>query len=193
MLCQNCHQKEATIHVQQIVDGHIHSIHLCSECAAKKHGEVPELGDFNLAEVLFDIAGKVAHAVKQPSDGQSEAAAPAESEEPASTCPRCGRTAQQFRKTGYLGCPECYRTFAPQISGMLKNLHRGERHLGKVPLSAGSQERKGRDSALLNREIERLRRELEEKIRQEAYEDAAVLRDRIQELSRKMRENGGEV
>jgi len=189
MLCQNCHQKEATIHVQQIVDGHIHSIHLCEECAAKKNGEVPELGNFNLAEVLFDIAGKVAHAVKQPSDGPAESA---EAEEPVSTCPRCGWTAQQFRKTGYLGCPECYRTFAPQISGMLKNLHRGERHLGKVPLSAGAQERKGRDSALLNREIERLRRELEEKIRQEAYEDAAVLRDRIQELSRKIRENGGE-
>ncbi|MBO4647521.1 MAG: UvrB/UvrC motif-containing protein [Lentisphaeria bacterium] len=194
MLCQNCHKKEATIHVQQIVDGHIHSIHLCEECAAKKNGEVPELQDFNLAEVLFDIAGKVAHAVKQPLEGpDGSAPAPADAEEPVSTCPSCGRTAQQFRKTGYLGCPECYKTFAPQISGMLKNLHRGERHLGKVPLSADAQERKGRDSALLNREIERLRRELEEKIRQEAYEDAAVLRDRIQELSRKMRENEGEA
>ena len=34
--------------------------------------------------------------------------------------------------------------------------------------------------------------ELEEKIRQEAYEDVAVLRDRIQELSRKIPDAGSE-
>ena len=60
MLCQNCHKNEATIHVQQIVDGKIQAFHLCEECAAEKGIQTPQLDDFNLAEVLFDIAGKVA-------------------------------------------------------------------------------------------------------------------------------------
>ena len=185
MLCQKCHQKEATIHVQQIVDGHVHASHLCAECAAKEGGG--ELEGFNLAEVLFDIAGKVANAAEQ-----SKGKAPAENTEEPAVCSACGWTAQQFRKTGCLGCPECYLTFAPQIAGMLKNLHRGECHLGKIPLSADSQERQGRETALLHREIDRLRQELDEKIRQEAYEDAAVLRDKIQELSRKIPDSGSE-
>ena len=187
MQCQNCHKNEATIHVQQIVDGKIQSYHLCEECAAKKGADDPELQGFNLAEVLFDIAGKVAHAAgehlpepeqKNDDDGSS------------SVCPECGWTLQQFRKTGYLGCPACYQAFAPLVSNLLKNMHRGEKHLGKIPLSAGAEQRKGHEKRLMNREVEQLRKELEEKIRQEEYEEAAVLRDRIQELNRKIQETG---
>ena len=184
MLCQNCHKNEATIHVQQIVDGHIQAYHLCGKCAAKNGEGVPELEGFNLAEVLFDIAGKVAGSVSSPAaekEGSDE-------ESPAG-CPGCGWTLQQFRKTGYLGCSECYHAFAPQVAGLLKNMHRGDRHQGKIPASAGTEQRRGHEIALLNREIESLRKELDEKIRNEEYEQAAVLRDRIQELNRKIRES----
>lgn len=182
MLCQNCHKNEATIHVQQIVNGHVQAFHLCEACA-KKHGDAAGEDGFNLAEVLFDIAGKVANA-----------AAPAEKEasEPETdlVCPQCGRTLQQFRKTAYLGCPGCYQAFAPLIEGMLKNMHRGDRHLGKIPGNAPPRQRKSHERMLLQREIGRLQSELEEKIRSEEYEAAAVLRDRIRELERKVRESG---
>ena len=68
MLCQNCHENEATIHVQQIVNGKIQVFHLCEKCAAKKGIEAPDLDDFNLAEMLFDIAGKVVKAEGKPND-----------------------------------------------------------------------------------------------------------------------------
>ena len=181
MLCQRCHKNEATIHVQKIEDGHIKSLHLCESCAAEHSADDSDLQGFNLAEVLFDIAGKVADAVSSDSSEENESVS-----DP--VCPDCGWSLQKFRKTGYLGCPACYQTFEPQITGMLKNIHRGDHHTGKIPLTADSDQKNGHESALLKREIERLRKEQEEKIRREEYEDAAVLRDRIQELENKIRD-----
>ena len=181
MLCQKCHKNEATIHVQKIEDGKVKSLHLCESCAAQHSVDAADLQGFNLAEVLFDIAGKVAKEINSGSEEETEPA----SEE---VCPHCGWSLEKFRKTGYLGCPECYQTFETQIDGMLKNIHRGDHHTGKIPVSACAGQKHGREEVLLKREIERLRKEQEEKIRREEYEDAAVLRDRIQELEQKIRE-----
>ena len=76
---------------------------------------------------------------------------------------------------------------------MLKSMHRGVKHFGKSPLSAGTEVRSGHERILLNRELEQIRNELEDKIRKEEYEDAAVLRDRIRELDRKIRESGESI
>ena len=181
MLCENCHKNEATIHVQEIVNGHIKSFHLCEACAAKKNGGSEDPDEFNLAEVLFDIAGKVA---KEINSGSEEESDPVIEE----ICPHCGWSLEKFRKTGYLGCPQCYQAFDTQIDGMLKNIHRGDHHIGKIPVSAGAGQKHSHEAVLLKREIERLRKEQEEKIRREEYEDAAVLRDRIQELEQKIRQ-----
>ena len=48
-------------------------------------------------------------------------------------CPRCGFTQADFKKSGRLGCPECYKTFAEGLEGLLKTMHKGTRHVGKVP------------------------------------------------------------
>ena len=183
MLCQKCHKNEATIHVQKIEDGHVKSLHLCQACASEHSMDDSGLQGFNLAEVLFDIAGKVADAVNSDSP-EEEASGPVS--EP--VCPHCGWTLQKFRKTGYLGCPACYQAFDAQISGMLKNIHRGDHHTGKIPVTAGSDQKHGHEAILLKRQIEQLRKEQEEKIRREEYEDAAVLRDKIQELEQKIRQ-----
>ena len=48
-------------------------------------------------------------------------------------CPRCGFTQADFKKSGRLGCPECYKTFAEGLAGLLKTMHKGTRHMGKAP------------------------------------------------------------
>ena len=50
-------------------------------------------------------------------------------------CPRCGFTQADFKKAGRLGCPECYQTFAEALEGLLKTMHKGTRHVGKIPVS----------------------------------------------------------
>lgn len=181
MLCQNCHKNEATVHIQKIVDGQVTSFHLCEACAAKKGADDPDLPELNLAEVLFDLAGKAAQAAsKTEKDDDPDTVI---------ACPDCGWSLDQLRKTGYMGCPGCYKTFGPLIGGMLKNMHRGDRHVGKIPLSSGPKAVKNRKIMMLQREIEQLRKDLEEKVRHEEYEEAAVLRDRIQSLERQLHGN----
>ena len=180
MLCQNCHENEATVHIQKIVDGQVTSFHLCEACAAKKGSDDPDLPELNLAEVLFDLAGKAVTAAAKPEKDEEQGII---------VCPECGWSLEQLRKTGYMGCPGCYETFGPLIHGMLKNMHRGDRHAGKIPLSAGPRAVKNRKIMMLQREIEQLRKDLDEKVRREEYEDAAVLRDRIQELERQLSGN----
>ena len=48
-------------------------------------------------------------------------------------CPHCGFSQADFKKSGRLGCPECYQTFAEGLAGLLKTMHKGTRHTGKAP------------------------------------------------------------
>ena len=45
----------------------------------------------------------------------------------------CGRTLEQFYKTGMLGCPKCYETFEKEIDATLDKIQHGPRHVGKKP------------------------------------------------------------
>lgn len=49
------------------------------------------------------------------------------------TCPQCGFSEADLRRTTSLGCPRCYETFEFQIWTMLPHLQAGEIHRGKVP------------------------------------------------------------
>jgi protein arginine kinase activator len=53
--------------------------------------------------------------------------------DPAKPCPNCGYTLAELRRTGRLGCAQCYGPFAPLLAPQLPLLHRGTRHHGKVP------------------------------------------------------------
>ncbi len=49
-------------------------------------------------------------------------------------CPQCGYTLKEYYKTGYLGCPECYRQFAAEIIPSLAKIQGGTTHVGKKPV-----------------------------------------------------------
>ena len=69
-------------------------------------------------------------------------------------CARCGATLQDFRETGRLGCPDCYRTFEAPLRDLLRRLHGSTHHLGeryaeREPATArgGGVDRARRDAA----------------------------------------------
>ncbi len=96
-------------------------------------------------------------------------------------CPGCGRHRKEFEASGRFGCPTCFETFADGLPRMLRRMHRGGEHLGKIPSFALSAD------LLVQRRAAALR-EMELAIRTERYEDAAVLRDRISWLDGKIDE-----
>jgi protein arginine kinase activator len=92
------------------------------------------------------------------------------------SCPRCGCTFRQFRKTGRLGCAHCYSTFEQEMSTLLRKIHGSNEHVGitqEEAIGPLSEE----EAHLLT-----LRRQLRQAVEREEYERAAELRDAITQL-----------
>lgn len=92
-------------------------------------------------------------------------------------CDVCGLTYGRFKETGRFGCGNCYKVFGERLNPLFKKVHGNTSHTGKIPNRAG-----GRIKVL--REIERLKQQLNEAIRNEEYEKAAALRDQIREINK---------
>jgi protein arginine kinase activator len=160
MLCMLCQKKEARVHLTDVRDGKIKKVDLCEDCAKAKNIEDP--AGFALADLLLGL-------------GASEELAAAAAEGTVLACPNCGFTQADFKKTGRLGCPACYETFKDGLLGILKTMHKGTRHSGKVPRGLAV----GRE---IQDRIKSLQRSLDEAVAVEDYELAARLRDEIKAL-----------
>ncbi len=91
------------------------------------------------------------------------------------TCPKCGRSYQNFRKSGRLGCSECYETFLSPISVTLKQIHGTTAHTGKIPSHCA-------DELKRKKRYEQLKKDLSKAVSQEDYETAAKLHKELKSL-----------
>jgi protein arginine kinase activator len=159
MRCDNCGKKEAAIHLTQIVNNEMSTYHLCESCAAEKGLEG---GTASASAPLADFIAQMGKAVA-PVSG-------------AGTCPSCGLTIADFKRTGRLGCDRCWTVFDSSLRGLVRKLHGGTQHVGKVYLSA--------DPSELDRtaRVASLRRSLQRAVEEEDFERAAALRDQIRRL-----------
>lgn len=164
MLCSICKEKPATVHLTKIIGDKVHKLSLCEDCARQQGLSTVE--GFSMADMLFGLG----------SSEQMEKSTGTDV-----TCPACGFTQTNFKKIGRLGCPECYTTFAEGLEQILKTMHKGIRHIGKVP-------RAMQNARTLNDKIKKLQSELEKAVAIEDYERAAVLRDEIKRLRAKLNE-----
>ena len=95
--------------------------------------------------------------------------------QPEKTCPTCASSYADISKSGRVGCPDCYTTFADELSRLIQSVHGTTSHTGSVP---------ARHRAMKERFeiLERRRAALQEAIAKEDYERAAALRDEIRSL-----------
>lgn len=157
MQCSQCGEREAVVHLTQIANDQVVTLHLCERCAAEKGVE------------------SSASLTKSPIGGFLASLGPGQAEQAgeAVPCARCGGTLANFRDTGRLGCPECYRAFEASLRELLRRLHGSSRHLGERYAAPGG----GPDNGLPS-EFE-LREQLRQAIETENFELAAELRDRL--------------
>jgi protein arginine kinase activator len=170
MQCDVCHQQNATIFLTQVVEGKVQKVNLCQGCAQSKG--VTDSTGFNLAELLQGVGEETV----QVSSSRGVA------------CPTCGFSQSDFKKTGRLGCSECYQVFHDGLTGLLKAMHKGTRHTGKVP---GQQPRQVSPRVDYSGQIEMLRKRLSASVEAENYEEAAMLRDELRQLEARMLDAGG--
>ena len=154
MNCDVCKTVQATVFLTQIVDGKMQKVNLCEGCSKEKG--VTDPTGFQLADLLLGLG-----AAQEMDRGGS-----------VQKCPTCGFSQADFKKTGRLGCANCYVTFADGLAALLKGMHKGTAHVGKVP---------ARQAKSLEREshLKTLQRDLRKAVAEENYESATSIRDRI--------------
>ena len=150
MKCEHCKQHKAEVAIKQVVDGEEREFFVCPSCAQRAAGTLVT----SLVEMLLGAAIDL----QLP-------------ERDTVACPACGLPRPEFRKHGRVGCASCYETFARELAPMLRDMHSGDQHVGKIPA---------------REHVVRTRSELEDALKKaiqtQRYEDAAVLRDRIRNL-----------
>lgn len=164
MKCQLC-GKSATVHLTEIINDQMTELHLCEECAKDKG--IAGLGQpFGLQDLL---AGLV----------DFGAAAPTTDTKTALICPNCKMRYEDFRKSGRLGCSQCYEIFKENLSPLLKKVHGAVQHIGKGPSIDG-------DGFDAKKQLQELHLKLQTAIQSEAFEEAARLRDEIKQLEKEI-------
>ena len=167
MDCDNC-GKPAKVHLTQLVGGKVKKVALCNECAQTKG--VTDPTGFALADMLLGGAST--------SSGAVATLAPTPGGGTARSCPQCGFTMADLKKVRRFGCGVCYQTFREEVNQMIRGMHKGPTHCGKVP--EGLMEMHQR-----NQRLEELRTWLDQAVSTENYEEAAGLRDEIRQLEEK--------
>lgn len=156
MNCEKCGKNQATIHTKIIMNGVATEKYLCASCWEEEENQMA--GSFSFNDLLKGF-------MQQPTATQSV------------SCPACHMDLRTFKQGGLLGCAKCYETFAQLLEPTLKKIHGKALHEGKTPQRASS-------NAQPENEIDALKEKLADAVAKEDYENAAVIRDRIKELTK---------
>jgi protein arginine kinase activator len=151
MLCDDCKNKPAAIFFKEVLPDKTVELHLCEECAAKRGLLVTK--KLSPVEIL--------HRLLKQKSAQDEKV----------ICPGCYMSLAEFKKTGRFGCSQCIAAFDEHIKHFIKQIHQSDRHVGRKT-SPG--EKKGM-------QIYKLREDLKKALDNEAYEDAARIRDKLKD------------
>lgn len=164
-ICQDCHQREAVLHLTEVVGEQVNTLQLCGQCASAR-GIATDSTTTPLGAFLATVSPTAG--MPEPPNGETLA------------CPECDATLASIRASGRVGCPTCWVAFGRPLRELARRLHGATRHVGdpyedpaSLPDDLGRQRQ---------REVEHLRRALAAAIDGEAFEEAAVLRDRLKAM-----------
>ena len=163
MKCTECNNREAVVFVKKNINGKITEQALCEECAAKNGaGAFENLGFGLFGNSFFKNIPSIRSI-----------------ENDVKRCNLCGSTFEDIRRTGKIGCAECYDVFAKELEPTIKGLYGNMRYNGSVPGSFTEEPKEVKEKSS---EIETKKEELREAVADENYERAAQIRDEIKSL-----------
>lgn len=169
MLCQHCNKNDATTHIKKNINGNRQEMHLCSECA-KELGvmdsfKMPSIGEFFGDSFLGNFLGAGAAAMNSLAG--------------VDRCATCGSSFNDIVKSGHIGCSDCYEKFSDKLEPSIRKIHGKTKHVGKYISYTETDEQKKEQ---LN-EIDSLKQQLKFAVQEQRFEDAAVIRDKIKEIT----------
>jgi len=188
MLCQVCKKNDAVVTYTEIVNGVKNEKHICQECANKYSG-------FGGAPFIIGNSNLLSSLIESVLGYNGNNMSDSDTKKTNIVCPSCGMTYNEFLKYSKYGCIDCFKTFSPGLESYLKKIQGSCEHTGKVPYQMKetvvlpttetpsdtiSESKQMKEPGLPR--IELLKQQLLQAISDEAYEEAARLRDQIKEL-----------
>ncbi|UCZ53342.1 UvrB/UvrC motif-containing protein [Bacillus shivajii] len=174
MLCQECNQREASLHFTKIINGKKTEFHICDQCAKEKGDYIPGSNSYSIHQLLSGLLD-----FEQPMTSSDSSISKNGHE---LSCKVCKMTYPQFAEIGRFGCAECYKTFGEKLTPIFKRIHSGNAvHGGKIPKRLG-------EDLHIHKEIEQLKSQMQGLIQKEEFEKAAEVRDQIRSLEKSLDE-----
>lgn len=166
MKCQKCGANNASTHVKTIINGEFKEYDLCSECA-QKMGYTNVFGDMEneFSNFLGSFFGNVLPARTQ-----------------ATRCEFCGSSYSEIAKSGHVGCANCYKLFADELYPSIRRIHGNTTHCGKNSKNSENSTKAKVQTETIEDKIKKLKTELDKAIKEQNFELAAELRDKIKEM-----------
>lgn len=164
LTCERCGTRPATVTIAQVINDEVTERHLCAECAAIEGFKF----SFQFPDVFSSIQKAFADLLKELFGEGGFPETPA--------CPKCSSTFEDIAaRGGKFGCSECYNYFREEARRIARGYHGTSKHRGMSP--AGLVE-----EVDVNAQIKMLQRKLDRLVAQEKYEEAAKVRDELNEL-----------
>ena len=166
MKCQKCNKNQATTHITQVINGNKTEMYLCRECSEENQDILFFKPGFDQEfENLFSGFWNNPQLLATSLTGKNNL----------ETCSVCKMTASEFLRKGKPGCSNCYSVFSDYLLRPLKQIHGSTHHTGKIP------SRKTKDIKSAD-QLKKLEQELNLAVMDQKFEEAAVIRDKINEL-----------
>ena len=177
MLCQKCNKNEANVKYTQIINGEKKQMFLCEDCSEKLgindiHFNMP----INFTSFLTDFFDDMNDISLMPSIGAAKTL----------SCSKCGLDWDDFLHTGKFGCSNCYSDFESRIDPILRSLQGATNHIGRLgDVKTGNEVKRNLDDKMTEKqesnlsEVDKLKEDLKNAIKEERYEDAAKIRDEL--------------
>lgn len=164
MKCSHCHENDANTHIKRVINGRKEEHYLCDKCA-RELGFMDDfqLESFNMDSFFGNLLGAGAAALNSLAD--------------IDRCKTCGSSFNDIIQSGRVGCADCYSKFEDKLSPSIEKLHGKSKHIGKFVTYEED------DTTNIASQIDSLKSDLKQAIQDQRFEDAAIIRDKIKELS----------
>lgn len=169
MMCERCNKNNANVHIVKVINGVKNEMNLCEKCA-KEQESLSFNFDGNIS-TTFNFQNLITGIMDYISESPSSIT------HSDMVCENCGTSYSDFKKSGILGCSECYKTFSSIVNPMIRRVQKDIEHVGKLPVKNGKE-------LIEKKRLLKLKEELQQAILVEEYEKAAELRDKINKIKK---------
>ncbi len=167
MKCSHCHENEANTHIKRVINGKKEEMYLCSECA-KELGIMEEFEPFSMDTFFGNFLGAGAAALNSLAGVER--------------CSYCGSSFNDIINSGKVGCANCYSKFEDRLNPSIEKMHGRTKHVGKNVTYIEEKDETDEQQQPVS-EIDRLKNDLKLAVKEQRFEDAAVIRDKIKSLT----------